>query len=64
MKLDRLNELLLEHRNALGLPEHRSQVGSSGNNLHWLRKIINGKKDKLPDELISLVNQPISLLSK
>lgn len=63
MLLDELNLLLAKNKNALHIPEHRCQVGNSGNNLVWLRKTLTKNKDT-PKEILELLSKTVPELTR
>lgn len=53
-KIDNINILLKKSK--LNLPSFRKEVTSSGKNVQWLLKNINKENDKVPEKLITLLN--------
>ena len=59
--LDELNELL--SREPLGLPDHASEVHTSGKNYKWLKKNL-GSKETVPPRIRELLGKSLNELTK
>lgn len=63
-KLDRLNELLARNAKALGLPDHRSKVHTSGANQTWLLSALKKHECADKEEIVALLGLPLKRLLK